>query len=158
GVDDQLVAGAATDVAGEQLADLRAQRGVAGPGAPGEAAIDDVRGAHRDPRGADPALRAAADDQLALHRVQQIAVRQALDGGHPAGIALPGGDQARVDGLAVEHHGARAALALAAALLGAGQPQILAQHVEQPLPRRYVDRAPLAVDLEREFHGASQRG
>src|SRR5215470_8761957 len=94
----------------------------------------------------------------AIPRVQQRAVRQALDGGHPARIALPGGDQARVDDLAVEDHGARAALALAAALLGAGQPEILAQHVEQPLPRRHIDRARLAVDLERHLHGASQRG
>src|ERR1041385_6990936 len=123
-----------------------------------EPAIDDVGRAHRDPRRADPALRTAAHDQLALHRVQHVAARQTLDGGDPAAVALAGSDQAGVDRLAVELDGARTALALAAALLGAGQPQVLAQHVEQPLPRRRLDRAQLAVDLERELHGVPQRG
>src|SRR5213078_914267 len=81
-----------------------------------------------------------------------------LDGDDPAAIALAGRHQARVHHLAVELDRARAALALAAALLGPGQPQVLAQHVEQPLPRRGLDRAPLAVDLERELHGSLQRG
>ena len=75
-----------------------------------------------------------------------LAARQPLDRGHAAGIALADRDQARVDGLAVEHDGARAALALAAALLGAGQPQVLAQHVEQALHGRRADVAWLSVD------------
>src|SRR5262249_59961032 len=116
--------------------DLGARRDLAVAGGPADQAwSDEVGRAYCDPGRADPALRTAARDQLALHRVEQLAARQALDGGHPAAVALAGGDQARVDRLAVEQHGARAALALATALLGAGQPQVLAQDVEQPLPR-----------------------
>src|SRR6185503_18696870 len=99
-------------------------------------AVDDVGRAHRDPGRADAALRAAARDQRALHRVQHLAAREALDGDDRA----------------------RAALALAAALLGPGEPEVLAQHVEQAAPRRALDGAQLAVDLERDLHGASQRG
>src|SRR5262249_9186460 len=117
-----------------------------------------VRGAHRDPGRADPALRTAARDQLALHRMQHTAARQALDRDDPAPVALTGRDQAGVHRLAVELDGAGAALALAAALLGAGQSQILAQHVEQALPRRDLNRARLAVDLECELHDVPQRG
>src|SRR5690606_13390954 len=43
-------------------------------------------------------------------------------------------------------------LPLAAALLGAGQPEVLAQDVEQPLPRRDLDLRRAAVDLEPDDH------
>src|SRR6185436_14189497 len=155
-IDDQLVARAAADVAGEQVAHPGARRGIVA--VVDQAAIDDVGRAHRDPRGADAALRAAARDEGALHGVKQLAAREALDGGDLARVALADRDHARVDGLAVEPDRARAALALAAALLGAGEPQVLAQHVEQAAPRRALDGARLAVDLERDLHGASQRG
>ena len=39
--------------------------------------------------------------------------------------------EARVDPPAVDEHGARAALAVVAALLGAGQVEVLAQRIEQ---------------------------
>ena len=51
--------------------------------------------------------------------------------------------EARVDPLAVDEHGARAAGALVAAFLGAGEPEPLAQQVEQALAR---------LQLERIFH------
>ena len=49
---------------------------------------------------------------------------------------------------AVEQHRAGAALAFAAAFLGAGQREVLAQHVEQALHARARERAALAVDGE----------
>jgi hypothetical protein len=48
--------------------------------------------------------------------------------------------QAGVDALAVEQHRAGAALAMVAALLGAGQVQVLAQRVEQRGARVQVQR------------------
>ena len=54
--------------------------------------------------------------------------------------------QAGADGLAVEQHRAGAAIAGIAADLGAGQPQILAQHLRQPAHRRRCDGRQPAVD------------
>ena len=48
-------------------------------------------------------------------------------------------DEARIDRRAVEQDGAGAALALAAALLRAGQGEVLAQDVEQAAHARDVD-------------------
>ena len=56
----------------------------------------------------------------------------------------------RVDRRAVDQHRAGAALAFAAAFLGAGEPAVLAQHVEQPLHRRA--RRPAARAVQREAH------
>ena len=61
-------------------------------------------------------------------------------------LGLQQRDEAAVDEAAVEQHGAGAALAFAAALFGAGETQIVAQHVEQPrhrMPARRVRPLPL---------------
>src|SRR5690606_12919654 len=70
---------------------------------------------------ADAALRAAVIGHALLQWSEVIAVAQALHGHHLAAVALADHHQAGVDGLAIEKHRAAAALALAAALLGAGQ-------------------------------------
>src|SRR5690606_9239289 len=67
-------------------------------------------------------------------------------------------DEARVDDLAVEHHRARSALAFATAFLRTGEPDVLAQYVEQTLPRRALDGVRRTVDLERDLHDSLQRG
>src|SRR5205814_9227259 len=53
---------------------------------------------------------------------------------------------------AADQHRARAALALAAALLRSGEPAVLAQHVEQALHRRdaHAVASPVDGDLERD--------
>jgi hypothetical protein len=70
--------------------------------------------------------------EAALQRRQVRRVPEALDGGHRAPAALPDGHQASAHRHAVEQHRARAALALGAALLGAGESEIEAEHIEQP--------------------------
>ena len=70
--------------------------------------------------------------------------------------------QAAVRAAAVEQHGAGAALAVVAALLGAGEAEVLAQRVEQRGAGVELERARLAVDGERDrgalgFHGAATR-
>ena len=57
--------------------------------------------------------------------------------------------QARIDAPAVDDHRAGAALAVIAALLGAGEMQVLAQRVEQGGARVERELAGLAVHLER---------
>ena len=68
--------------------------------------------------------------------------RQPLDGDDLVAVDLADRDEAAVDELAVEEDGARAALALAAALLGAGQAEV---------PRRTSSRRrpPGASSLDR---------
>ena len=101
-------------------------------------------------RRADAALRSAVRDERFLHRVQLPAVRNAFDRRQRRALHLQDRRQAAVDQLAVEEHRARAALPLAAAFLGAGQVQLLAQHVEQPRHRVGLDADGLAVDGERD--------
>jgi hypothetical protein len=63
--------------------------------------------------------------------MQVVAVGQALHGRDVGPIARDGQGQAGVRPAPVDEDGARAALAVVAALLGPGQPQALPQQVEQ---------------------------
>ena len=74
----------------------------------------------------------------------------ALDGLDAAALALEAEHEAREHRLAVDEHGAGAALAELAAVLGAGQPEVLAQDLEQRLVRRERDLDRLAVHAEPE--------
>src|SRR4051794_39109568 len=139
--DDALVAGAAAQVARQRLADLLlARRRVApqqvlrGDDLPGdaEAALDRTRVQER------------------LLQIGQPVRREAFDRRDLVPLRLRAEHEARIDGTAVEQHGARAALALGAAALRAGQPHLVAQSVEQRAVRRHGDRALAAVDRQRD--------
>jgi hypothetical protein len=88
-----------------------------------------------EPRSAVAALGAAAHRHLALDRVQGVRRAEALGGDDLLAVERGRGDQARVDGRplravgvgvvgAGDHDGARAALALGAALLGPGEADV----------------------------------
>src|SRR5437764_2883113 len=106
-------------------------------------------GGEHHARRADAALRAAALYHRALHGVEALAVGDAFDRGYPRALDLRRGHEATVDQLAVHDDGARAALALAAALLRAGEFKLFTQHVEQARQRVGFERHGLAV------HGAA---
>jgi hypothetical protein len=80
--------------------------------------------------------------------VRQLPIRrEALDRSHIGALDLAHRDQARVNDGAVDQDRARATLALAAALLGAGEAEVLAERIEEAphprdgeLDRRAVDR------------------
>src|SRR5262249_53912694 len=104
------------------------------------------------PRRAEAALHAAGLHHGALERVEPagVAFAQRLHGGDPPPHRLLGVDEAGVHHLAVEDDGARAALAPAAALLGAGEAEA-ADGVQQPGAAR-EDAGPLgAVDVQGEL-------
>ena len=132
-LDDLLVAGAAAEVAGEALLDL-------GPGR--------VRGRARAapaPRSAGPGCRTRTGRRRcrgtpAWSGWSRSPVGQALDGRDRRAVGLDGEHQARVDAHVVDQDGARAALADEAALLRAGQPEVVAQHLEQGVVGRDLDR------------------
>ena len=139
GVDDGAVAGAAAQVAGQGVDD-----GLAA-GAGGVVLIQREQ-AHREAWRAEAALGAVATYQRLLHRVQAPGAGEGgevFDGEH--GLAVEGGQEAdagidgpqlqrAADGLA-ERHGAGAAVAFAAAFLGAGGVHVFAQPVEQAARR-----------------------
>ena len=85
--------------------------------------------------------------------MQPAAVGHALDGRDLAPLALDRKHQAGEHGLAVDQDRARPALAELAAVLGAGEVQLLAEHLEQRLVRRREDVALLTVDLEGQERG-----
>jgi hypothetical protein len=70
-----------------------------------------------------------------LDRIQLAVALEALDGHDLAAVGLHGQDGARLDGHAVEQHRARAAVRGVAADVRAGQPQVLAQEVDEQQPR-----------------------
>src|SRR5690242_3412921 len=65
-------------------------------------------------------------------------------------LGLRAQDEARIDGPAVEQHGARAALALRAAALRPRQAHLVAQRIEQRAVGRHGHRALAAVDRDRD--------
>jgi len=86
-------------------------------------------------------------DERALQLRGLRARTQALERGDRT-LELADRKQARAHRLAVQVHGARAALAQAAAKARALQREVLAQHVEQGRIGFDVDRAVTAVDLQ----------
>ena len=75
-------------------------------------------------------------DERLLQRMQRAVRRQALDGGDLGAVLHDRERQAGIDPPPVDQHRAGAALAVIAALLGAGQVEMVAQRVEQRRPRR----------------------
>jgi len=95
---------------------------------------------------ADPALQPAAVHEGPLQRMQPTILRESFDGLDLRADGLQGEHQATVDRPTVDQHGAGAALAVAAAFLGTGQADAIAEGVEQPGARLDHALTPLAVD------------
>ncbi len=163
GRDDVRIGGAATDVAAHPLADLRVgqradRRRHVGGGVAGPAGLR--LGEHADGR-ADLAGRAVAAlegvvlDEGGLQRMQGTRRAQAFDRHDLVVLVHDGEGQARVDAPAVDQHGTGAALPVVAALLGAGQVQVLAQRVEQRGADIQLEVAGMAVDDERHLRAAA---
>mmetsp|Transcript_84207 Transcript_84207/g.216801 ORF Transcript_84207/g.216801 Transcript_84207/m.216801 type:complete len:228 (-) Transcript_84207:203-886(-) len=129
-VEDRAVARAPAEVAVEGCLDVL-QRGLR---IPAQRAVE----RHDDARRAEAALRAVALRDALLDLVRLLRCADALDGRHRAAVDAAHGRQARVHGsvdhgllLAVpvrDRHRAGAAATLAAAQLGAGEPQPVPQH------------------------------
>ena len=90
-------------------------------------------------------------DECGLERMQPAVGRQALDRRDLATVALRGQCQAGQDRLAVEEDCAGPAGSLVAALLGAGQAEVVAQRVEQRDAAVEPDPPPAPVDAKRDL-------
>ena len=111
---DAGIGAAAAEVAAHAFADAL---GVVA----GLAFLDQADRAHDLAGRAEAALEAVMGDEGGLHRMQLVAVRDALDGQHVGAVVADRQRQARIDAPPVDQHRAGAALAAVAALLGAGQ-------------------------------------
>ena len=109
---------------------------------------------HQDARRAIAALRAAQVGERGLQRVQRRPAGEAFDRLDGLALAFDRQHEAGEQRLSVHQHGARAALAQFAAVLGAGQVEVLAQHLEQRLVRREQQFRVLAVDAQCHPHVA----
>ncbi len=142
GLEDRGVSRAPAEHAAQAVEDL-VRRRARGP-------RDEVAGRHQHPRRAGAALGAAAGEERRLERRRAVGSGETLDRLDAPAVDLARGDEAGADLLPVEPHGARATVAGVAAHLGAGQAEVLAQHVDEAPPpvRSHLDASP--VDLEPE--------
>jgi hypothetical protein len=144
GPQDRAVAGAPAQVAGEGLAHVVGGRVRSG--------LPQVRERDDQPRRAVPALGGTVRDERRLHRVRGRRVAEPLDGGDLRALRVGGQHEAGTDQLAVEHHGARPALALQAGVLRPPQTEALAQHPQQALEPGDLGGPRFAVDGEGDDH------
>ncbi len=103
--------------------------------------------AHHHAGNAKAALRGLLLDESALHRAGIARACRALRASSSRRPCKQQAARGRKDRLAVDHHRARAALAQAAAELGAVELQIVAQNVEQRRLRIGVDIVALAIHV-----------
>ena len=90
---------------------------------------------HQHARRAEAALQAVVLAERLLQRVERRRPRQPLDRRHLGAVGLHGEHQARARGLAVDQDRARAADAVLASDVRAGEPEVLAQEVREQLAR-----------------------
>jgi hypothetical protein len=86
--------------------------------------------------------------------MQRVRRAEALDGDDRRPVVHHGQGQTGIDPPVVHVHRAGATLAVIAALLGAGEGNVLAQAVEQRRPRVHAKSMILSVDAQRDWHGA----
>lgn len=86
-----------------------------------------------------------------LNAMEAVASGEAFDGGDELAFGEAGGSEAGGDGFAVEEDGAGAALAFAAAVLGAGEAEVFAEDVEEGAVGGGGEVMGLAVDGDRHM-------
>src|SRR5512137_2023094 len=145
---DLLVSGASAQLARERLRDLL-PGGVRLP-------VEDPSRGHQHARRAVAALGRAMVGEGGLEGMELGAVPEPLHGGDRSIAALHRRHQAGERQIAVEEDGAGAALAELAPVLGTGQSQVLAEHLEERLVRVDEDLAPLVVHGEYEAELAAR--
>src|SRR5215204_6265731 len=145
--DDVLVAGAAAEIAFDGVADL-VVGGI-------RVLRQQVDGGHDHAGRAEPALETVLLPERGLHRVELIAVSEALDRLDLRPVRLDGEHGARLDRPAVDMDGAGAALAGVAADMRPGQVEVLPQRLDEESPGLDIELPWRPIDDERDMfaHG-----
>src|SRR5262249_52324008 len=138
GLDDLVVARAAAQVAGDAVPDLLVRR----IGMP----LQEVARAHQHAGRAEAALQAVLLPEALLQRVERAALCQTLDGLDGAAVGLDGEDGAALHGATVEADGAGAAARRVATDVRTGQPEVLADEVDEQRAGADLAAVLLAVD------------
>ena len=107
---------------------------------------------HDEARRAEAAHQRVLVAERLLHRMQRVAVREAVDGANLLALHLDRQRRAGVDRAAVDDHRAGAAGAAVAAALVAGQVGAHAERIEQRDARLDPGVESLAVDHQRDRH------
>src|SRR5436190_14511075 len=141
---DLLVAGAAAQISRDRFLDALARRA--------RLARKQRLRRHQDARRAVAALRRAEVGKGRLQRIELGAAAETFDGVDRLAFALERKHQAGELGFAIDEHCAGAALAELAAVLGAGEAEVFAQHLEQRLVRRERSVVRLAVGRKWKVH------
>src|SRR2546426_813582 len=108
-------------------------------------ALEESQRSEQHPRGAEPTLDGAVPDERLLERMERPVALEPADGADRPPAHRGRQHEAARHRPAVEQHRARAADALAAALLDVEDPERIAQHLEQRLagPNVHLPRAPV---------------
>src|SRR2546428_2796378 len=138
GVEDLHVPRAPAKVTRERLSNLVAARA--------RVALEEGQRSQQHPRGAEPALDGAVPDERLLERVEPAFALEAADGADRSPAHRGRQHEAARHRPAVEQHRARAADALAAALLDVEDPERVTQHLEQRLAGPHIHLARSPVD------------
>src|SRR5438067_4366233 len=138
GLDDVHVPGAAAQVPGDGLADLRLARV--------PVAIEERAARQHHSRRAVAALQAVLLPEAFLHGVELAVLLEALDGSDLMSVGLHGEEGARLHRLPLEQHGAGAAVGGVAADMRSGHAQVLAQEVDEEQARLDLRLLGVAVD------------
>src|SRR5262245_388673 len=146
---DAVMGAAAAEIACERRAHIRLVRL--------RIAVEQLLGRHDHAVGTVAALRGLLLDEGGLQRMRIRDRAEPFDGGDLARRYRADRGDAGARCLAVDQHGAGAALRQSTAELGAVELEIVAQHVEQRRVGLGRDRAAHAVDFEIDRHTASPR-
>src|ERR671934_273475 len=142
GLDDVLVAGAAADVPLEPAPDLRL-------GQPVAVRAEELDAGHDHSRRAEAALERVALPERLLQRMQLAVARETLDRRDLAAVGQNRERGARLHREPVEVDRAGAANRRVAADLRPGEPEVVAEEVDEQRPRLDLRLVPDAVDGER---------
>jgi hypothetical protein len=140
GFEDLLITGAPAQIPRERLLDLIAGRAWM--------LVEERLRRHKKAGRAVTTLRRTEIGKRLLQWVQASVGRQPFDRRHFTPAAVDAEHKTRQDRLAIEQHGARAALAELAPVLRAAKVEILTQDLEQRLVRRERHLGSFAVDRQ----------
>src|SRR4051812_32769206 len=120
--------------------------------------VEERAGRHDHSRRAEPALQAVLVPEGLLDRMKLPVLRNALDGRDLAAFELHGEQRAALRRLAVDEDGTRSALTRVAADVRPGQPEHVAQEMDEEEPWLHLTGEIDPVDVDADAtHGASSR-
>src|SRR3954453_21177843 len=149
GLDDVLIARAATEVRRQNLENLLVRQFGIG--------LQRVYRKHQEAGRAEAALERMMGDEGLLHGVQFVAVGETFDRSDALALRLDREHQAGSYRIIVEDHRARAADAVLATDMRPGQPAFVADDIGERFSRLDPDRMVMPVDVELEFDFISPR-